>query len=118
MYDRADHLFERIQRMLNPRGHNNRLYVMKPYAGSEKHAKKWFVVVRSTCILRPRALAENIRSRLGPRVHGFDSGVLKLRASVGKEGSRLRIRRRISEVPRPNHAYIANALRNGKRITA
>ena len=41
----------------------------------------------------------------------------KPRALAEKEGSRLRMRRRISEVPRPNPARISNALRIHERIT-
>ena len=36
--------------MENPRGHNKRLYVLRPYAGIEEHNKKRFLVVRSTCL--------------------------------------------------------------------
>ena len=42
----------------------------------------------------------------------------KPRARAENDGSRLRMRRRIYEVQRPNHAQITNALRSGKRITA
>ena len=42
------HLLEGRRKLLNPRGHNKRLYVLKPYTGSEKHAKKKSVVVRSS----------------------------------------------------------------------
>ena len=40
------------------------------------------------------------------------------RARAEKEWSRLRMRRRIYEVPRPVPARITNALRNGDPITA
>ena len=79
------HLLEGTRKMVNPRGHNKQMYVLKPYAGSEKHAKKRFVVVRSTCILRPRTRAENVRSRLKLRVRRFDLGVLLESAHTCKE---------------------------------
>ena len=106
--------------MLIPRGHNKRLYVLEPYAGSEKHAKKRVAVVRSVCILRPRARAKKYKVSariLCPQVRSQRTVGNSTHAKK-KKGPGFRMRRKISEVPRPNHAQITNALRNGERITA